>query len=145
MLAPAGWGAMIPPRHLDDPEATRPRCWFDHRRGRFTAAGRRKFQYTCADWALRAPAYRERSGSGRWWLIRRLRNYIDFIVPPFSRSHVNFRRVPLVDTSNPFIARDIPIAEESVVVIRFRDPRNHEFPITCAESKVPTCLAPTLW
>jgi phosphoribulokinase len=61
-------------------------------------------------------------------ILRRMHDYIDFIVPQFSRSHINFQRVPLVDTSNPFIARDIPTADESVVVIRFRDPRNHEFP-----------------
>jgi len=31
--------------------------------------------------------------------------------------------VPLVDTSNPFIARDVPTPDESVIVIRIRDPQ----------------------
>jgi phosphoribulokinase len=31
--------------------------------------------------------------------------------------------VPTVDTSNPFVARDIPTPDESYVVIRFSDPR----------------------
>jgi phosphoribulokinase len=41
---------------------------------------------------------------------------------------VNFQRVPIVDTSNPFIARDIPSADESMVVIRFADPHGIDFP-----------------
>ena len=49
-------------------------------------------------------------------------------MPQFSRTHVNFQRVPTVDTSNPFIARDIPTADESFVVVRFRDPRGANFP-----------------
>ena len=61
-------------------------------------------------------------------ILRRMGDYISYIVPQFSRSHINFQRVPLVDTSNPFIARDIPTLDESVVVIRFRDPRDHYFP-----------------
>ena len=31
-------------------------------------------------------------------------------------THVNFQRVPMVDTSNPFIARDIPSPDESMVM-----------------------------
>jgi phosphoribulokinase len=41
---------------------------------------------------------------------------------------VNFQRVPVVDTSNPFTARDVPSAAESILVIRFRDPRGIDFP-----------------
>ncbi len=44
------------------------------------------------------------------------------ITPQFSLTDINFQRVPTVDTSNPFVARDIPTADESMVVIRFRDP-----------------------
>jgi phosphoribulokinase len=40
---------------------------------------------------------------------------------------VNFQRVPTVDTSNPFIARWIPTADESLVVIRFKSPRGIDF------------------
>jgi phosphoribulokinase len=53
-------------------------------------------------------------------ILRRLPDYVTFITPQFSRTDVNFQRVPLVDTSNPFVARDIPTQEESLVVISFR-------------------------
>jgi phosphoribulokinase len=49
-------------------------------------------------------------------------------VPQFSHTHINFQRVPTVDTSNPFIARFIPSADESFVVIRFRNPKGIDFP-----------------
>jgi phosphoribulokinase len=55
-------------------------------------------------------------------------DYVTYICPQFSRTHINFQRVPVVDTSNPFIARDIPSAAESILVIRFRDPRGIDFP-----------------
>ena len=55
-------------------------------------------------------------------ILRRMHDYVHYIVPQFSRTDINFQRVPTVDTSNPFIARDIPTADESFVVIRFRDP-----------------------
>lgn len=61
-------------------------------------------------------------------ILRRMRDYISFIVPQFSLTDINFQRVPLVDTSNPFIARDIPTPDESIVVIRFREPKKHRFP-----------------
>jgi phosphoribulokinase len=55
-------------------------------------------------------------------------DYVNYICPQFSRTHINFQRVPVVDTSNPFIARDIPTLDESLVVIRFRDPHGVDFP-----------------
>jgi phosphoribulokinase len=61
-------------------------------------------------------------------ILRRLPDYIKYITPQFSRTHINFQRVATVDTSNPFIARDIPTPDESFVVIRFRDPRGVDFP-----------------
>jgi phosphoribulokinase len=61
-------------------------------------------------------------------ILRRLQDYVHFIVPQFSLTDVNFQRVPLVDTSNPFLAADIPTADESLVVIHFRDPRRFNFP-----------------
>ncbi|MBL8526934.1 MAG: phosphoribulokinase [Burkholderiales bacterium] len=61
-------------------------------------------------------------------ILRRMPDYVNYIVPQFSRTHINFQRVPTVDTSNPFVARDIPTAEESFVVIRFRDPHGIDFP-----------------
>jgi phosphoribulokinase len=57
-----------------------------------------------------------------------MHDYVHYIVPQFSRTHINFQRVPIVDTSNPFIAREVPTADESMVVIRFRDPRGVDFP-----------------
>jgi phosphoribulokinase len=59
-------------------------------------------------------------------ILRRMEDYVKHITPQFSRTDINFQRVPTVDTSNPFIARDIPTADESFVVIRFRDPAKFE-------------------
>ncbi|SCC91509.1 phosphoribulokinase [Thiomonas sp. X19] len=61
-------------------------------------------------------------------ILRRMPDYIYHITPQFSRTHVNFQRVPTVDTSNPFIAKDIPTLDESMVVIRFADPHGIDFP-----------------
>ncbi|HEX5125695.1 MAG TPA: phosphoribulokinase [Rhodocyclaceae bacterium] len=61
-------------------------------------------------------------------MLRRMDDYVHVIVPQFSRTHINFQRVPVVDTSNPFIAREVPTADETLVVIRFRDPRGTDFP-----------------
>jgi phosphoribulokinase len=55
-------------------------------------------------------------------ILRRMPDYVHYITPQFGRTDINFQRVPLVDTSDPFIARDIPTPDESMVVIRFRDP-----------------------
>ena len=55
-------------------------------------------------------------------ILRRMHDYVHYITPQFSLTDINFQRVPTVDTSNPFVARDIPTAHESYVVIRFRDP-----------------------
>ncbi len=61
-------------------------------------------------------------------ILRRMPDYVHHICPQFSRTHVNFQRVPTVDTSNPFIARFIPSADESFLVIRFRNPKGIDFP-----------------
>jgi phosphoribulokinase len=61
-------------------------------------------------------------------ILRRMPDYVKYIVPQFSRTHINFQRVPTVDTSNPFIARWIPAADESFVVIRFTNPKGIDFP-----------------
>lgn len=61
-------------------------------------------------------------------ILRRMPDYANYICPQFSRTDVNFQRVPTVDTSNPFIARSIPSPDESMLVIRFRDPRSIDFP-----------------
>jgi len=61
-------------------------------------------------------------------ILRRMPDYVNFITPQFSRTDINFQRVPTVDTSNPFIARDIPTPDESFIVIRFREPERVDFP-----------------
>ncbi len=60
-------------------------------------------------------------------ILRRMPDYVHYICPQFAHTHVNFQRVPVVDTSNPFIARDIPSADESMVVIRFAQPKGIDF------------------
>ena len=61
-------------------------------------------------------------------ILRRMPDYIDYICTQFTNTDINFQRVPIVDTSNPFIARWIPSADESMVVIRFANPRGIDFP-----------------
>ncbi|WP_114393868.1 phosphoribulokinase [Oleisolibacter albus] len=61
-------------------------------------------------------------------ILRRMPDYVTYICPQFSLTDVNFQRVPTVDTSNPFIARDIPTADESMLVIRFARPKGIDFP-----------------
>lgn len=61
-------------------------------------------------------------------ILRRMPDYVGHICPQFSRTHVNFQRVPTVDTSNPFIARYIPAPDESFLVIRFANPKGIDFP-----------------
>ncbi|NOX76376.1 MAG: phosphoribulokinase [Gammaproteobacteria bacterium] len=61
-------------------------------------------------------------------ILRRMDDYVHYITPQFSRTDINFQRVPTVDTSNPFIARDIPTPDESFIVIRYRDPTGVDFP-----------------
>ncbi|MDQ6984647.1 MAG: phosphoribulokinase, partial [Ghiorsea sp.] len=55
-------------------------------------------------------------------ILSRMHDYVHFITPQFSHTDINFQRVPLVDTSNPFIARDVPTPDESLMVIRIRKP-----------------------
>ncbi len=60
-------------------------------------------------------------------ILRRMPDYTKYICPQFTETDINFQRVPTVDTSNPFIARWIPTLEESLVVIRFKNPRGINF------------------
>jgi phosphoribulokinase len=60
-------------------------------------------------------------------ILRRMPDYVHYITPQFQYTHVNFQRVPIVDTSNPFVARDVPTADESMVVIRFAKPKGIDF------------------
>jgi phosphoribulokinase len=98
-------------------------------------------------------------------ILRRMPDYINYICPQFSQTHVNFQRVPTVDTSNPFIARDVPSPDESMLIIRFKNPRGVDFPylllmladsfmsrpntIVCPGSKMPLAMqlifTPMIW
>jgi phosphoribulokinase len=89
-------------------------------------------------------------------ILRRMPDYVNYICPQFGETHVNFQRVPTVDTSNPFIARDVPSADESMLIIRFRNPRGIDMPyllsmladsfmsrantIVCPGSKMPLAM-----
>jgi phosphoribulokinase len=61
-------------------------------------------------------------------ILKRMHDYVHYICPQFGETDINFQRVPVVDTSHPFVARDIPSAGESMTVIRFRNPRGIDFP-----------------
>lgn len=61
-------------------------------------------------------------------ILRRMPDYVRYITPQFTETNINFQRVPIVDTSNPFIARWIPTPDESMLVIRFANPRGIDFP-----------------
>ncbi|HDZ38263.1 MAG TPA: phosphoribulokinase [Marinobacter sp.] len=60
-------------------------------------------------------------------ILNRMNDYVHDIVPQFSHTHINFQRIPLVDTSNPFVVRDVPTEDESMLVIRFRDATDVDF------------------
>jgi phosphoribulokinase len=60
-------------------------------------------------------------------ILHRMPDYVKYICPQFTETDINFQRIPTVDTSNPFIARWIPTPEESMVVIRFKNPRGIDF------------------
>ncbi len=55
-------------------------------------------------------------------ILERMHDYVHTIIPQFKGSDINFQHVPVVDTSDPIIARDVPTVDERVVVIRFRKP-----------------------
>ena len=64
-------------------------------------------------------------------ILRRMPDYVHYILPQFRRADINFQRVPVVDTSDPIIARDVPTVDESVVVIRFRKPEDFDVDFPC--------------
>ncbi len=66
-------------------------------------------------------------------ILRRLQDYIYFMTPQFTLTDINFQRVPLVDTSNPFIATEVPTPAESMLVIRFREPAKYDFDMLLKE------------
>ena len=65
-------------------------------------------------------------------ILRRMPDYVNYICPQFALTHINFQRVPVVDTSNPFIAEKVPTLDESLLVIDFKDPGDIDFPYLLA-------------
>jgi phosphoribulokinase len=61
-----------------------------------------------------------------------MEDYVNYITPQFSRTHINFQRVPMVDTSNPFAANAIPSMDESLVVIHLRGVEEINYPYLLA-------------
>jgi phosphoribulokinase len=61
-------------------------------------------------------------------ILRRMPDYVNYICPQFTETDINFQRVPIVDTSNPFVARWIPTPDESMIVVRFKNPHGIDFP-----------------
>ena len=60
-------------------------------------------------------------------ILRRMPDYVKYICPQFTETDINFQHIPTVDTSNPFTARWIPTPDESMVIIRFKEPRGIDF------------------
>ena len=56
-------------------------------------------------------------------ILRRMYDYVTYITPQFARTDINFQRTPVVDTSHPFMAREIPTPDESLVIIRISRPQ----------------------
>lgn len=54
-------------------------------------------------------------------ILGRMYDYVHFITPQFSRTDINFQRVPTIDTSNPFAADYIPSNDESFSVIHIQN------------------------
>ena len=54
-------------------------------------------------------------------ILSRMHDYIHYIVPQFSRTDINFQRVPTIDTANPFAASDIPTDDQSYCIIHIRN------------------------
>ncbi|NOR51449.1 MAG: phosphoribulokinase [Gammaproteobacteria bacterium] len=52
-------------------------------------------------------------------IYRRMYDYMHYILPQFDHTHINFQRVPMVDTSNPLRGAAIPTADQSVVIVHF--------------------------
>ncbi|PCI09296.1 MAG: phosphoribulokinase [Gammaproteobacteria bacterium] len=70
-------------------------------------------------------------------ILRRMHDYVKYMTPQFSRTDINFQRIATVDTSNPFIARDIPTPDESFIVIRFKDPTKFDTDFPYLLSMIP--------
>jgi phosphoribulokinase len=66
-------------------------------------------------------------------------DYIETIVPQFHRTHINFHRVPLIDTSDPFstMSPDAPMGpapEDSLIICHVR---HQEVNLEEVKAKIP--------
>ncbi len=68
---------------------------------------------------------------------RRMSDYVNYITPQFSRTHINFQRIPMVDTSNPFELQPLPTLNESKLVVRFCQPKRLPYSMPQLISKIP--------
>ena len=73
-------------------------------------------------------------------ILRRMPDYVRYITPQFSRTDINLQRIPTVDTSNPFVARDVPNLDESFVVIRFKEPKKFQIDLPKLKSRIPNAF-----
>ena len=69
------------------------------------------------DNAIRGYSTEDATGS----ILERMHDYIHYITPQFTRTDVNFQRVPTVDTSNPFAVTEIPTNEESFTIVHVQN------------------------
>jgi len=69
-------------------------------------------------------------------ILRRMHDYVHYLIPQFERTDINFQTVPVVDTSDPMIARDVPTLDECVVVVRFKHPEKFEIDFPYLMSKI---------
>ncbi len=54
-------------------------------------------------------------------ILSRMHDYVHYITPQFSRTDINFQRVPTIDTTNPFADGHVPTNDESFSVIHIRN------------------------
>ncbi|MEJ2761133.1 MAG: phosphoribulokinase [Gammaproteobacteria bacterium] len=68
-------------------------------------------------------------------ILDRMHDYVHYITPQFSRTDINFQRVPTVDTSNPFASESIPGDDLSFTVVHIRklEKLNLDFGLLLAE------------
>ena len=108
-----------------------------HRRGRRRAARRPADRRGAGDQPRMDPEAAPRQARTRGYsteavtdtILRRMHDYVHYICPQFSRTHINFQRVPVVDTSNPFIARTIPTRRREPRRDPLRQPEGHRLPL----------------
>jgi phosphoribulokinase len=59
----------------------------------------------------------------KFTIYRRMYDYMHYILPQFAVTNINFQRIPLTDTSNPFCVNNIPTFDQSLVMIHFLEPK----------------------